>query len=1278
MDWSDYSIHGHFEELVALFESSFSRLYALISSTTSNETCLITRVAHLPLVPENEEDIKIQRKQIPFYITLCDLCSESIGSESIGVSSRRSGSGLSLSSLTTFKTKMSARISLLGCGTYSRDPLCSLPTWFGEPKFLLIRSALSIDDPTTGRIEIQETISKRVLAAATIALSNVREQGLGRNLEEEYFNRIPIFVQVHSIARRCFIGRIVCKDYVTEFATDGKHIRSRWSAEPPPHFGEGVCIGIPWHLSTLEAVIRNFAGRITISTPKAKYPSSSSFSGAPLPLSTLASNLRLSVSISLNYRVLPNVSNIRLLNLPVVSTLEVEAAWFAPHTSFGSINRLPVSAEGATPSQLLAAQVLSVRIHWAENTSVTRTNALRKGLSKSNNVSKSLVNVLLSSEMKPAIIKNKDVEETVHQYDTTSNTQSSVMSLKYLPLNVLLSSTLRTRQLFTDSSSGGVAPLPVAACPIASKIAVLAFALSASYALFSETRENEVEEIEWKRRIESQARSRPPSASPGFVATSASLNSYDSSDDDIIEDDDNDIVESVIYDKVKSSRSPMATPQRVKKGKLNSKQNRRQLKRILYEAKAAAFYGEPVAFDFGAEDLAQLADVERKYSIDLMTTQSTLRSPSMSQSFSAMSSPSFSPNETNSYPLATSKTSTSSSTSFSIARRLLKSVSSAQVLLGGARAVAGLAHDPARFIALSDVHYAVKSAINATLYTNSSSIEETNNIQTRFSILTSRLCANVLTASLPSVRLAQARESNLTLAAHYNGESTSGVTPMKAPTTTSSSSVPPPPSPDMFGLTSRFPGGLIEWASTLGDGDDSETEQRMIILRNLTLRTVCICWASLIKELRSHWLEARSGISITSTTNDVSNIHFAPNDALNILTQSIKTLLLLKKSNHSDSIIESETLLKGDAALLILERMGIIALSTLLLRAASTTLVDQISESVNKLSISTDMKRINEESTQSFTSPSELFSQIYITGLPALGGRVRGVAAHLEELDEALALDSQTCEQSRLLLESGFAFQLSPKTRLTEDVFKTINSNTMINLDVKNMGISPSILNAAIASRASQTAVKTSMSALSDAACLLIATCADLETQTQRIQWLRSCFPDSLVLALSDGLSVEYHHDSSETNSCSTLIGISRHAPFSETIHSLIDGRLVTSTSSKMNVIEGGGAARQGRYHDGTEHSLLIVAETVEEKKALVALLNASHPSDGGGVERLPSDEACFLLESSLPRYIDSESTDILDNESTKHNLTEEILHRAVIRVDAIGARVSMKLSETL
>jgi hypothetical protein len=259
------------------------------------------------------------------------------------------------------------------------------------------------------------------------------------------------------------------------------------------------------------------------------------------------------------------------LNLPVVSTLEVEAAWFAPHTSFGSINRLPVSAEGATPSQLLAAQVLSVRIHWAENTSVTRTNALRKALSKFNNVSKSLVKGLLSSEKTPAIIKVKDVEETVHQSDTTSDTQSSLMSLKYLPLNVLLSSTLRTRQQCTDSSSGGVAPVSVAACPIASKFAVLAFALSGSYALFSETRENEVEEMEWKRRIESQARSRPPSASPGFVATSASLYSYDSSDDDIIEGDDQDGVESVNFEKLKRSSSPMATPRLVKKDKLNSK-----------------------------------------------------------------------------------------------------------------------------------------------------------------------------------------------------------------------------------------------------------------------------------------------------------------------------------------------------------------------------------------------------------------------------------------------------------------------------------------------------------------------------------------------------------------------------------------------------------------------------------------------------------------------------------------------------------------------------------
>ena len=227
------------------------------------------------------------------------------------------------------------------------------------------------------------------------------------------------------------------------------------------------------------------------------------------------------------------------------------------------------------------------------------------------------------------------------------------------------------------------------------------------------------------------------------------------------------------------------------------------------------------------------------------------------------------------------------------------------------------------------------------------------------------------------------------------------------------------------------------------------------------------------------------------------------------------------------------------------------------------------------------------------------------------------------------------------------------------------------------------MLAATDAAKASNGAMRAATTSLTDACCLLISTCADLETYIQRLQWLSSCFPQSLTLALSDGLAVEYHRDTeSETIPVST--GDLRIAPVSEAIHSLVDGRRVSFTNGddSLMVLEGGGAARQGKYQDGTEHSLLITAETIDEKKAVVALLNASHPSDGGGVEKLASDEVCFLLESSLPRYIDSETrTNNVDDNHVDDVRADEVctvLHRAVVRVDSIGARVSMQLSECL
>jgi hypothetical protein len=1261
MDWSDYSIHGRFEELISLFEASFSRLYASLTynasdASSSGPISFQTNVSHVVLVPDSSyADKDGERKQSQFYVTLCDLCNSS--------SSSRVFNGIS------------SRLSLLGCGSYSRDPLCALPTWFSEPRFLLIRSAMSIDDPVNGRIEIHESTSKRLLAAATIALSNVREQGMGRNSSCDFFDQIPIFVQVHSLNRRCFIGRKLSNDFVMEFATDGKHIRSRWSAEPPSHFGDGVCIGVPWHLSTLESVIRNFAGRIY--NPKMEYHSSTSYSSmnGSLPLSTLASNLNLTASIALSYRVLPKKSSIPTLsNLPIVSTVEFEAAWVAPHTSFGSINRLPLSAEGATPSQLLAAKVLAIRVHWAENTSVTRTGALThlndETFITSDRISKSLVQNLLTN------VEGLDSLENDSTSPANNKHHKSARTVKYVPLNVLLASTLRTsRQAQTDTTP---VTAPVTACPIASRIAVLAFALECSYSLVSESRENEVEEIEWKRRMAAQARSRPPSASPGFVATSASLNSYASSDDD-----EDDLVDSTSIEPTTSSRRAVSTQEQVETG--SKKSSRKYLKRSLTEAKAAAIHGEPVAFDLGADDLALLADTERKYSIDLMTMQSSVQSPSAPHL--KTTSPTSSPNDTSMQIAATTSSSASSST-FSIARRLLKSVSSAQVLLGGAKAVAGLVHDPARFIALSDVHFAVRSAINAALSTTTS-INDDADLLSRFSILVSRLCVNMLTACLPSVRLALARESNLKMAAHYNGESTSGITPVK-----SSSPAPLPPSPDMFGLSSRFPGGLIEWACAVDGGDDSETQQRMTIVRNLTLRTVCICWASLIKELRTHWVEARNGVERLSSDSP----QFSSNEALNVLLHSIKTLISCKKTDRSNKSIESEALLRGDAALIILERMGIIAVTILLMNAASLLVVDQISETINRIQIGSNPQVINQnvgELLKSSSSRPVLLSNLFSSGFAALGGRSRGVAARLEELSESLLLDSLSCEKVRSLLDSGFSFDLSPKSSIRYEMMesstsavtpiKRVNASdsgvmSQATANTTPFGVSTAVVAVLDAIKASQAATRTATATLSDACCLLIATCADLETYIQRLQWLSSFFPESLTLALSNCPSIEYHREADSDDNSSTSSGVSRNAPFTESLHSLVDGRRIVYSKGDdlLNVLEGGGAARQGRYQDGTEHSLLIVAETEDEKKAVVAFLNASHPSDGGGVERLASDEVCFLLESSLPRFINSNARTTRVNNDNLLDSSCDVLHRALVRVDSIGARVSMQLSESL
>jgi hypothetical protein len=409
-----------------------------------------------------------------------------------------------------------------------------------------------------------------------------------------------------------------------------------------------------------------------------------------------------------------------------------------------------------------------------------------------------------------------------------------------------------------------------------------------------------------------------------------------------------------------------------------------------------------------------------------------------------------------------------------------------------------------------------------------------------------------------------------------------------------------------------------------------------------------------------------------------------------------------KKSEKEkiDADVLSEALLRGDAALIMLERMGIIAVTILLMNAAALLVVDQVSDTASRIQIGSQPHVFSQgtDESRATLSQSELISNLFSSGLAALGGRFRGVAARIEELSESLALDSKSSEQTRMLLDSGFSFELSPKSSTRYEMPETSTTRTpqmkRVNVSERGGDVTPQVgvnstlfgvpsvvLAATDAAKASNVAIRAATTSLSNACCLLISTCADLETYIQRLQWLSSCFPESLTLALSDGLAVEYHRDTeSETLPVST--GDLRIAPVSEAIHSLVDGRRVSFTNGDDSIIvlEGGGAARQGKYQDGTEHSLLITAETIDEKKAVVALLNASHPSDGGGVEKLASDEVCFLLESSLPRYIDSDTRTNSVGDSRVVRVDEDctVLHRAVVRVDSIGARVSMQLSECL
>jgi hypothetical protein len=133
-----------------------------------------------------------------------------------------------------------------------------------------------------------------------------------------------------------------------------------------------------------------------------------------------------------------------------------------------------------------------------------------------------------------------------------------------------------------------------------------------------------------------------------------------------------------------------------------------------------------------------------------------------------------------------------------------------------------------------------------------------------------------------------------------------------------------------------------------------------------------------------------------------------------------------KKSEKEkiDADVLSEALLRGDAALIMLERMGIIAVTILLMNAAALLVVDQVSDTASRIQIGSQPHVFSQgtDESRATLSQSELISNLFSSGLAALGGRFRGVAARIEELSESLALDSKSSEQTRMLLDSGFSF----------------------------------------------------------------------------------------------------------------------------------------------------------------------------------------------------------------------------------------------------------------
>jgi hypothetical protein len=806
--------------------------------------------------------------------------------------------------------------AVLGAGQSSPDPLLSLSAWLGETRFALVRSASS--GSFLG--DVDREWARRLMSACRLAQAHLDLPGP---------STLPVVAQLYSTAQRAYLGQHAVgaateEDWaLVSYRTDQTVARAWFTPSSLSFAGHGVSSTAPPHLVTTRGLVRNFAARLADAAGTLAGDGGSSVLPVSLdaPTPALKSALGMEVSVAYKWRLgfgggmRPSVPADTPLPPAPAATLDVLALW-SDHLACssppdvhpalaGSLAcaraaraRSPLLAPGGVPdcpdtvtgAHLAAADLLSLRVHWAPTSLVRRTDALLRG----------------GEGEGAAASANLCVADLLAGPDNAPNSTPSSTSTRRHAVPTLLS----------DAGPGWLLHSTLAAtsppCPAAARLVVLVEALRGARELHEDARDVERAELEDVLLAHSYAEGGQGAASasalaspslalsasyvaspgPATAASAADAASRRQADEVVVEARValvpeaaactlGDAALATIYGdgsggeedggeaagarrRVAATPPPAPAPAHIPMwGGISggadglTRDESDESGRSEDDGEAGEGGGDDDLDDGGEDGDGEVDEGSEPVLVlpgdgpgaPVLPAESSVRTPPPMRRRDKLRGRLRSLRDTAlGAPGAIGGIRAVRTAADGVQGAISGAVTSAKLVLGGARAVEGHVADVSRYLADGDIEEVLRIAETAALTgggiasTSSASSSARlvgksapiGTILSAFAVAVADLCGRIVAGPIRGTASARTASSG-------GGEAAGG----GGPQSSSSSRAP-----DFFGLGRMWP-SLSAWAAA--EGRNAEGAARHRILQEICTRVVCACWAAFVRGLRGSW-----------------------------------------------------------------------------------------------------------------------------------------------------------------------------------------------------------------------------------------------------------------------------------------------------------------------------------------------------------------------------------------------------------------------------------------